>query len=461
MTRANQTALLPGFGALHLERIKMSSGVFRLSNLAFLFGLVAGCGSNYSGSGTSNSGGTTVNVAFAPVTPSVAAVQVGSGAYQAEALTSGGLSFSLPSGTTTFAVAYVCNPLPQTVGVQQYATTLETVVEASTADGTSATLWCPYTLQGDTQANPGGQTGALTVNVNATGIPSASSLLVVAINGAQATQQLFASVNASGSFGAPIGTDRVEVFALDSSGDVVAARNVSSQTVPGSLNGGTAILLGAADQTTSQSITYNNVPSQFRSLGVSAWFNLGPSGILIGSFKTQYQYPALPAGATENGDFYTWVASDVLNLSFSESVSVTVNSTSAGPMTFNFPAPWSYSGPTPAVRPTFDFSSYAGFSGKSGNVYGASLFWTDGTNGAIGTSQYSVSVSASANYLNGATSITIPNLSSLHGFLPTPPTGADVTWGAQISQSSSSVLSVTQPNSTSSAAGNQGDYLEP
>lgn len=459
MARATQAASGAGLPTLHLERNKMSSGFLRVFVLAFLLGLVAGCGSNFSGSGSSNSGGTAVNVAFAPATPTTAAVQIGSGSYRTETLTSGGLSFSLPSGTTTYAIAYICTPAPQTVGGQQYSTTLEIVVEASAADGTSATLWCPYSLQGGAQANPPGQTGALTINVNASAIPSASDLLVVAINGVHATQQSFTSVNASGSFAAPVGADRVEVFAMDSSGNLVAARNLTNQTVPGSLNGGSTIVLGTADETQPEPITYGNVPSQFGPPGVGVWINLGLSSIPIGFFAAGY--PALPAGATENGDFNTWIAQDLLPSNVSESVLVEVNSTTAGPMTFDFPTPWSYSGPTPAARPTFDFNGYAGFSGKPGNTYNASLLWTDGINGAIGTNQYSVSVSASANYLNGATSITLPDLSSLHGFLPTPPTGADVTWEAQISQSSSSVLSATQPNSTITAAGNLGDYIEP
>ena len=130
-------------------------------------------------------------------------------------------------------------------------------------------------------------------------------------------------------------------------------------------------------------------------------------------------------------------------------------------MTLSFPAPWSYSGPTPTALPTFDFSGYTGFSSKQGVYYNAGLFWTDGMNGTIGTNQFSVGVSASANYLNGSTSIALPDLSGLHGFLPAPSAGADITWPAQIVQSSGSFLSLTEPNSTLSAAGNQGNYTEP
>ena len=439
----------------------MSSGFPRVPVPAVLLVLLAGCGGKYSSSGSSSSGATTVNVAFAPVAPSAVAVQIGSGTYTTETPASGALSFSLPSGTTTFAVAYICTPTPLTVGGVQYVSTLETVVEAGTADGTSATLPCLYSLQGGAQANPPGQTGALAVNINASAIPSASSLLVVAANGNHATEQNYTEANASGSFAAPVGTDRVEVFAMDSSGNVVAARNLTSQTVPGSLNGGSAIVLGSADETRPEPMTFDNFPSQFGSPGAGVLFNMGSNSIPIGFATTEY--PALPAGAMENGDSYTLSAgaARILPSAVTESVSVSVNSTSAGPMTFNFPAPWSYAGPTPAARPTFDFSGYAGFSGKPGNAYGAGLFWTDGTNGTIGTSQYSVGISASANYLNGATSITIPDLSGLHGFLPAPPTGTDVTWSAQIIQSGSSVLSATQPNSTLSAAGNQGTFIVP
>ncbi len=435
----------------------------RVSILALLPVLAAGCGGSVSGSGSSGGSATTVKMTFTPATPTVVAVQIGTGGYTKQTLSNGVLSFSLPSGTTTYAIAYTCTPAPLTENGQQYATTMETVVEASTADATSLTAPCLYDLQGEAAAFPPGQTAALAVSINASAIPSATSLMVVAGNGKNATQQSFSTASASGSFAAPQGTDRVEIFALDANGNLVAARNLSSQAVPGSLNGGAAIVLGAADETQPEPITYSNVPAQFASPDTVVFFNMGSIQIVIDEAADGTQYPALPAAAMENGDSYTLFASTspVVHSAITESLVGTVNSTSAGPTTFNFPAPWSYNGPTPAAWPSFNFNGYTAFAGKPGITYSASLFWTDGTNGAIGTSQYSVGISASANYLNGATSITVPNLSGLPGFLPVPPTGTDVTWQSGIGQSSSGFPPLSALNSRSIGASNQGDYTEP
>ncbi len=439
----------------------MSSGFLRVSILAVLPVLAAGCGGTVSGSGSSGGSPTTVKMTFTPATPTAVAVQIGAGAYTTQTLSSGVLSFSLPSGTSTYAVAYICTPAALTENGQQYATTMETVVEASTADATSLVEQCFYNLQSGAAALPPGPTAALAVSINASAIPSAASLLVVATNGKNGTQQSFSTASASGSFAAPQGTDRVEIFVLDANGSLVAARNVSSQAVPGSLNGGTTIVLGAADETQPKAISYGNVPAQFAPSSTAVFFNMSPVSLGIGPSTTQY--PSLPAAAMESGDSYSLYASagPIVHSAIAESVSAFVNSTSAGPATFNFPAPWSYNGPTPAAWPTFDFSGYTAFAGKPGIIYNAGFFWTDGTNGAIGTSQYSVAVFASENFLHGATRLTIPDLSSLPGFFPAPATGADVSWNAGINQSSEDFPLLTLPNSTAIGVEDSGDYTEP
>src|SRR5580698_9742594 len=106
--------------------------------------IVSGCGGSSSGTGGGGGGGnggggntpTTVTVSFAG-TPSALATQVGSGAFTGATLTSGTLTLSIPSGTTNFAVAYIC---PDGGYIQQV------VYEASTLDGTSySALYCAST----------------------------------------------------------------------------------------------------------------------------------------------------------------------------------------------------------------------------------------------------------------------------------------------------------------------------
>ncbi len=447
----------------------MSSGQLWVSIPALMFVAAAGCSGGSSGSGSSGGGPATVNFTFSPATPTAVAAQIGSGAFTTETVSSSGLSLSLPSGTTNFAVAYVCNPPAVTFGGQQMIAPYESVVEASTADGTSFTLPCPSNVLGSGAglSSSAGQTGSLAVNVNASGIPSATSVSAIAENGNSASAWGATTVNASGSFAAPVGSDRVEVFATASSSNfietVVAARAFANQAVPGSLNGGAAVVLGAAEETTPAPRTFQNVPTGFLPGDTYVSLNMGPVNYPLGGGTTQYN--ALSATALESGDYYTLNAAAIRALPSSGApafppfaeVAVTVNSTSGGPMTFNLPAPWIYSAPTLATWPTFDFSGYTGFTGQSGVYDTGNVGWT--TNGGLGN--YSVSISASANYLHGATSLTVPDLSGLQGFLAPPSSGTQVTWIAQIFQNSGGFMQPAQPNSTVPSVLNEGGYNEP
>ena len=441
----------------------MSSEQLWVSLPALILFLVAGCGGSSSGSGSTVAGPTAVNFTFSPATPTVVAAQIGSGTFSMQTVSSSGLSLSLSSGTTTFAVAYVCNPPAVTFGGQQMTLPYESVVEASTADGTSFQLPCPL---GIPAVSPG-QTGTLAVNVNASGIAGASNLFFVAENGGNASEWGASTANASGSFAAPMGSDRVEVFASASSsnfiGNVLAARAFAGQAVPGSLNGGVAVTLGAADETTPQTITYQNIPAGFQAGSAAVTLNMGPVSYPLEDATTQYG--ALPATALESGDYYTLNGNALRTLPSSGSpaipqlaeVVVTVNSTGGGPITFNLPAPWIYAGPTPATWPTFDFSGYTGFAGQMGVYDTGALDWTAGG----GLNNFSVNISASANYLHGATSLTVPDLSGLQGFLSPPASGTQVTWTAQIFQNSGGFMQPAQPNSTVPSVLNYGGYNEP
>ena len=440
----------------------MSSSSLRVFSPALMFLLVSGCGGS-SGSSSSGGGPAAVNITFAPATPTVVTAQIGSGAFTMQTASSSGLSLSLPSGTTTFAVAYVCNPPAATSGSQPVVQPNEYVVEASTEDGTSFQLPCSLGIPGSSP----GQTGTLAVDVNASGIPGASNLYFVAENGSNTSGWPSTTANASGSFAAPAGNDRVEVFASTSSsgffGKVLAARAFPNQTVPGSLNGGAAVALGSADEATPEPITYQNIPTGFQPGAAFVSLNMGPTSYLLEDATTQYD--ALPATAMVSGDYYTLTGDAIRALPANGApqtppiaeVAVTVNSTSGGPMTFNLPAPWIYAGPTPATWPTFDFSGYTGFAGQSGVYDTGTLTWTTGA----GLDNYSVSISASANYLRGATSLTVPDLSGLQGFLSPPGSGTQVTWVAKIFQDSNGYMQPAQPNSTVPSVLNEGGYNEP
>jgi hypothetical protein len=430
----------------------MSAFIPRFSVLSLVLALMTGCGGSSGGnSGGSGGGGnpTTVTSKFSGGTPTVVAAKIGSGAFTAETLSSGTLSLSIPSGTTDFAVAYVC-PFFLT---RPFQLPEEVVYEVSTADGTAFTGPCLTDLST-------GQQGILTGNVDASGIPGASSVGIAVVNG---SYNILAGATLNGGFSmtVPAGNDRVEVLvnnsALQGSGGIglVAARNFNNQVVPGALNSGNTVVLGAADETTLAPITYSNVPSGYSVPTTSVGFIMGGnSGFGIAGPSTS-QYPVLPAGAIQSGDFYEFAATAQSRTNSSEQVIVQTTSTNGGPVSFAFPAPWSYAGPTPAALPTFDFA-YTGFSGKTGVIESVFASWISGNTG-----ENLYEIAATANYQNGSTTLAFPNLSNLAGFLPSPSSGTQVTWTAEIVQASSGVFQAPASNTTGSAAVNSGTYVVP
>jgi hypothetical protein len=252
------------------ENPSMPCTPFRISALALVLLLLSGCGGSAGGSGGSgggsgggNGGGggtpTTVTFTITGATPTAVATQIGSGQFTAATLTSGKLTLSLPSGTANFAVAYVCPPYSSAyTGVPLQ--TIENVYEASTLDGTSFSYGCPESL-------PTSTTGTLTGTVDDSAIPGASTLYLFAQGASQRDEVEIVSASPF-SLAVPTGTDRVLVLAVAetmSNGNqvAVAARNFNGVAVPGALNDGNTVVLGAADEVTQEAITYSGVPSGF------------------------------------------------------------------------------------------------------------------------------------------------------------------------------------------------------
>ena len=129
-----------------------------------------------------------------------------------------------------------------------------------------------------------------------------------------------------------------------------------------------------------------------------------------------------------------------------------------GPVTMTFPASWSFAGPTPAVFPTFTFD-YSGFSGQPAVSQQAILIWPTGP-----ASRNILSVIATANFQNGATTLAIPNLTSLSGFFTPAPSGTNVSWIADIFGGTAPefIFSVNPPaNGSISFVENRGSYIQP
>jgi hypothetical protein len=413
-----------------------------------------------SGGGGPVNDSTTVTFTITGGTPTALATKVGSGSFATTTPVNGKVTLSLPAGTTTFAVAYVCPPVSLTTN-PQFQETFESVVEASTLDGSTFSQTCPTAPATGTD---GFTTGTLTGTVDASAIPGASFLNIDALNGTAETTVFIGTPSGSFSFAAPTGTDNVQVLAYNSvligfeqTMSLAGAKVLTGQTVPGALNGGSTVVLGAADQTTLQPITYNNLPAGYSApTTFVSYLNGTGGGMLIANAATS-QYPLLPAGALTSGGFYSFV-SDAIKpgaTNSTEETLVATTTSSAGPESITFPPEWSYAGPVAAAWPSFDLS-YTGFSGKTGVLAEGLTNWSPTLN-----SQSLVEVSATGNFLNGSPTLAVPDLTGLTGFLPAPPSGKLVSWSASILQGDFPFLKPTTPNGTYSAVSNFGIFTTP
>jgi hypothetical protein len=397
-----------------------------------------------------------VTVSFAG-TPTALATQVGSGSFTTATLTSGTLTLNIPSGTTNFAVAYVCSTP---------SSTMQTVLEASTLDGTSySASYCP--------SNATVPTATLTGSGDASAIAVTNFLGVTTDNGSSLSQSVLLMGNSEAfSVVLPSGTDRVAVAAYNVGASIalgvpsqdvsldtlLAVRNFDGVAVPGAVNGGNTVTLGPADAVTLQPITYKNVPSGFLALTTGAIYEWSDGGqLLLSSGSAATQYPAIPEAATESGDYYSFesITEESNGSNGEEGVSVSTNTTANGPVTLTFPAPWTYAGPTPSTQPVFNMAN-SGITGKTGVMDFFTLAWNFSAAG-----QTTSEVFATANYLNGSTSLSFPTLTGLTGFLSGPPSGSSVVWFADVEQSTAASLQPLGQNGTLVDVENGGSFKVP
>jgi hypothetical protein len=239
----------------------------------------------------------------------------------------------------------------------------------------------------------------------------------------------------------------------DFENNILAVRILRAQTIPGALNGGAPVVFGAGDELVTQTITYNNVPTGFSPFSPDVQYNTsGGASLLLALEGPPGQYPAIPSAAFQNGDYYFFNvgAQSAAGNGF---VAAEKYTSTDGPQSFTFPAPWSYAGPTPAALPTFNFV-YSGFSGLSNVSQQVTLQWFPEI-----TTNNLVLMNATANYQNGSTSMTIPDLSSLTGFLVPAASGTTVYWTARVDQGDPFLTN--PPSGTVQQAGSTGTYTEP
>jgi hypothetical protein len=260
-----------------------------------------------------------------------------------------------------------------------------------------------------------------------------------------------------------VGTYDVPVVVTGAEGPYVAlaARILRDQTIPGALNGGAPVVFETADETVPQTIAYNNVPNGYSLAGSDVvYFTAGGAGVqlFLNNEAAATQYPAMPSDAYQSGDCYDFIA-DASDVTGNGVVSVEKYTSSAGPQSFYIPAPRWVSRPNPAALPTFNFA-YSGFSGMSNISQQAAIYW-DLSTWAFGIPADfdDISMNATANYQNGSTAMSVPDLSSLTGFLATPPSGTTVSWSASVYQGDP--LLTSPPSGTIQSVSNSGSYTEP
>jgi hypothetical protein len=260
----------------------------------------------------------------------------------------------------------------------------------------------------------------------------------------------------------PVGTIDVAAIAGDSSHNILGVKIVRSQTVPGTVNGGAAISLGPADQTLPQSLTVTNIPAGFGATpeaSVSYHTANGTSFELANgnvSSTNPQPYQAVPAAARQSGDFYAYESNDGNGNS---SVGLTTTTSSGGgAFTLSLPAPWAFSGPTPAKLPTFTFV-YSGFSSQAAVSDQALIQWQTGA-----TTSNVIQVTATANFQGGSTTITIPDLSAVSSFFGPAASGTTIFWAADIiGGTAQNFMFFPSPpaNATRMFVQNTGSFVQP
>ena len=405
--------------------------------------VVMGCGSGGSSNPPMNpmnpTGTVTVTFANAPV---ALAVQMGTGPFMPAVLQNGTLTLNLPTGTTNYSVAFVCPP--QTGG---FTFTQEIVYEANVQDGTALT---------SNNCSTGPANGSLSGNVDASAVPGATD---IAINGFFGFGGFVGSNHGSFNVNLPLGPNDIAVSAIDASHNALAVRILRNQTVPGAINGGNPIVLGSGDLTSHPSITVSNLPASFMAPTFRVvYFTSKGTALTLDNFSTATQYPAVPSATVQSGDFYSYQvdSSDTATLEHNINI-VQDTTTGGGAVTLGLPAPWAPSSPVPAAFPTFTFN-YSGFAGLAAVADFAAIEWS------TATTQTTIEIIATANFQNGATTITVPNLTSMPGFIAPPPSGTVVFWNTSIyggPEQETIFFSNRPPNGSLSFVQNGGTYTEP
>jgi hypothetical protein len=380
-----------------------------LSVIAIVLTTVFASGCGGGAMGTTGATGTTVTASFSGATmPSAVAYQAGTtGRFQELTFSGSSVSFTLPAETSAYGFAYIC---PTFAAVNSYSN--ESIIQATTTDTTSLSLACP-SLSGYVSA---------TFDVSA--IPGATSTFLCE---GYWIDQMFGTSGVQSILGVPTGKFDIALVAIGDNNAALAIQiqrgvNVTSYT-PIAFPPMTA-----ADELGSAPANITNVPS-----GATAGFDTtyqtsgGLSALLPVSYTTglpQTIYPTVPSSQSQSGDFYIIQAGATLadgQLPYGYPT-VLVSSSTASAVTAALPSPLSSSiEPVAAAFPTFN--AIAGDFTVTGTVVNSS--WTQFQTSSTVYNTYTYVTQA---WLGTNTTFTVPDLSTLVGFAPAPPSGRQEFW---------------------------------
>jgi hypothetical protein len=412
--------------------------------VAVVFAGLTACGGG-SGGGSSSGGNTppppantNVVYTFSAPAPTAIATQIGSAAWTAGTVPGNNqFTVSIPSGTTTYGIAFMCP-------VAQFGTnrlTLENVIEANVSDGAALGVGCPVAT------SPA--TGTATGSADVSAIPGAQQFSIVGKGGASTLVP-----KTSGPFSAklPTGTNDIAIAALNGENQVLAVKFVRSQTVPGVVNSGNVITLTASDETTPETVTVKNIPQNFGPPLVTGQYYTA-NGTSFSLSWSDTQYTAIPSAEQQSGDYYLIQGGAG---SSSSGLTQIITTTSGGPITLTVPSQVSVPAPTPAAWPSFDIN-YSGFSSLAASGDSIALTWNPNANTVS-----DVELVATSAYLGGVTTVAVPDLTSLNGFLAAAPSGVAIIWNADAYGGTFQSFTLPVPtSSTLSYTGGGGTYIAP
>lgn len=379
--------------------------------------------------------GTQIAVKFTGGAPLAVAQQIGAGNWAAASLKNGSLNLTVPAGTSTYGIAYVC-PTWQGMG----PVSSEYAIYATTQDATSFTVSC--------FVNP--TLATVTGNFDVSAIATATQAQIYA---SEFFSQTVSGVSGAFSFQAPKGTNDIAVVALDASGNPVGVKIVRNQTVPGAVSG--TITLASTDATSVQNMSDAGIPTGFlpNPAGPYAeYFTANNTAFYAANTSVNTQYSVVPASEAQSGDYYFFTSNDAGGSN--QHVYATQTTTAGAAETLTFPTPLPAVSPAPAKFPSFTVA-YSGFSGDAAVSYSANVQWQ------ISGTDYGITATATSAYQNGASTLVIPDLTSLSGFLAMATSGTTVDWQVYVYGGSYQWFTPTPASGTLSFVQNQGSYTEP